>query len=66
MSLAGKVWKILDTDDRYLLLSATYPNRSDAILDLESQREWNQLLPSTRQDLTDIDWSATLGRDVEP
>ena len=66
MSLAGKVWKILDTDDRYLLLSATYPNRSDAILDLESQREWNQLLPSTQQDLTDIDWSATLGRDVQP
>ena len=66
MSLAGKVWKTLDINDRYILLSATYPNRSDAILDLESQKEWGDLLPSTQQDLTDVDWSAVLGKNVQP
>jgi hypothetical protein len=66
MSLAGKVWKTLDANDRYLLLSAAFPNRSDAILDLESQKGWNDLLPSTQQDLTDVDWSAILARNVQP
>jgi hypothetical protein len=66
MSLAGKVWKTLDTNDRYLLLSSAYPNRSDILHDLESQKDWNELLPSTQKDLTDVDWSGILGRDVTP
>ena len=66
MSLAGKVWKTLDKNDRYLLLSAAFPNRSDDILDLESLKRWDDLLPSTRQGLTDVDWSAILSRNVQP
>ena len=66
MTLAGKVWKNLDTNDRYLLLSAAYPNRSDALLDLESQKEWNELLPSSQQGLENVDFCGVLHRDVQP
>ena len=66
MTLAGKVWKNLDENDRYLLLSTAYPKRSDALLDLESQKEWNELLPSTQQDLENVDFCGVLRRDVQP
>lgn len=66
MSLAGKVWNKIDTNDRYLLLSAAFPYRSDAISDLESLKKWAELLPSTQQTLTNVDWCQILGRDVAP
>lgn len=66
MTLAGKVWNTLDENDRYLLLHATYPNRSDVLLDAESMMNWNRLLPSTQNDLLDRDWSMILDRNVEP
>ena len=66
MKLVGKVWKNPDENDRYLLLAAVYPNRSDIFHDLESQKEWNELLPSTQNDLISVDWFAILGRDVTP
>ena len=66
MTLAACIWSTLDTNDRYLLLSTAFPNRSDTILDIESQTKWSKLLPSTQQTLTDINWSDALGRDVTP
>jgi hypothetical protein len=66
MTYAGIVWNSLDTNDRYILLSFAYPRRSDAILDLESRKGWNDLLPSTQDDLTDVDFCSVLGRDVQP
>lgn len=66
MTLGGRVWNTLDENDRYLLLSATYPRRSEELLDLESSKNWNALLPSTQSDLLDRDWSMILDRNVRP
>jgi hypothetical protein len=66
MVLGGKVWNTLDRDDRKALLVATYPNRSQSIVKLESKRQWNDLLQSTQKDLLDVDWSMVLDRDVRP
>ena len=66
MTLGGQVWNTLDENDRYLLLSATYPNRSDVLLDAESLMNWDRLMPSTQGALLDRDWSMILDKNVRP
>jgi hypothetical protein len=61
--LCGVVWRTLKNTERKRLLKVAYPDRSKVLLDLEAAREWNDLLPSTRDDLVNhVDWNTTLGR----
>ena len=65
--MVSRIWdKDLNKDERKMLLRATYPNRSNLIIDLEAGKSWTDLLPSTQSDLRDVDWCAVLDRDVRP
>lgn len=66
MILAGKVWNDLDENERAHLLIAVYPQRSDVVIKLESEKRWCDLLPSTQKDLTNVSWSDVLDYDVTP
>ena len=69
MVLGGKVWnETLGKDDRKALLRAVYPDRTweKNLIEFESKRKWDDLLPSTQKDLLERDWSMILDRDVRP
>ena len=66
MASDAKVWNTLHPDYRKVILIACYPARSRAIAVLESRKDWNDLLPSTQEDLSEMNWSMVLRRDVRP
>lgn len=67
MTLAGIIWdKEIDEEERAYLLVTLYPNRSDKLITLESRKSWKDLLPSTQDELLNLDWSMLLGRDLQP
>lgn len=52
----GPAWNALKRDDRKLILLKAYPDRSMALLNFESERQWDELLPSTQIAVTYVDW----------
>jgi hypothetical protein len=67
MRLCGRVWNDdIGIDERRILLREAYPRSSGTIIDMEAKLDWENLMPSTHEDLTSFDWSIILGRDVEP
>lgn len=59
-----KVWDNLNRETRMELLTYVYPSRSESLREFESRLDWEELLPSTQQALTDEDWSEILGREL--
>ena len=61
-----KVWDNLNRETRMELLTHMYlyPSRSESLREFESRLDWEELLPSTQQALTDEDWSEILGREL--
>ena len=66
MSLTGAVWSNLSINEKLSLLKAAYPQRTPTLLAFEAHKTWVNLLPSTKSDLNNVDWSLTIGRDVTP
>lgn len=59
-SMRERVWSRLEPGQRKLLIFHIYPNRAEQIVELESRKQWKELLPSTQQDLRDVNWSEIL------
>ena len=57
-----KVWDNMNRETRIELLTYVYPSRLESLREFEVDLEWEELLPSTQQALTDEDWSEILGR----
>jgi hypothetical protein len=53
-----ELWNNLSKRKRYALLIKVYPSRSWTLHDLESNLEWDKLLPSTQKDLESLTKSA--------
>jgi len=66
MKLIGIVWNGLSTHERLTLLRHCKTVTAELIREIESKLDWDKLWPVTQDDLTDIDASAILGRDLEP
>lgn len=66
MILAGVVWDKLSKPDRSKLLRIAYPERTEYLINFEAKLRWQKLLPSTQQDVSDVDFNSVLGRDVTP
>ena len=66
MSLTGAVWSNLSINEKLSLLKTAYPQRSPALLAFEATKTWANLLPSTKSDLNNVDWSLMIWRDVMP
>ena len=47
----GNMWNKLTRQQRYALLVKCYPARSWTLHDLEAKKKWEDLLPSTQQDI---------------
>lgn len=45
------MWNKLTRQQRYALLVKCYPARSWTLHDLEAKKKWEDLLPSTQQDI---------------
>ena len=66
MTLAGRVWNSIESGERLELLQHCAMRMSDSLRMHESTLTWDSLLPSTQEDLLEVDFSEILGRDVTP